>query len=59
MNEPWTFVWLGYGTGANAPDRCTDADYNGNCAQYGGGGNSSTEPYIATHNVILAHATAY
>ncbi len=58
MNEPWTFVWLGYGTGKNAPGRCTESAYGNNCNAYGGGGDSSTEPYIAAHNVILAHATA-
>ena len=23
FNEAWTFTWLGYGSGVNAPGRCT------------------------------------
>lgn len=58
MNEPWTYTWLGYGTGLNAPGRCTESVYGNNCNSYGGGGDSSTEPYIVAHHSILAHATA-
>lgn len=58
FNEPWTFSWIGYGSGVHAPGRCTDSDYDQNCTRDGGGGNSSTEPYIVVHHVILAHATA-
>jgi beta-glucosidase/6-phospho-beta-glucosidase/beta-galactosidase len=30
LNEPWTFTWLGYGVGSNAPGRCSDY-MNPNC----------------------------
>lgn len=37
--------------GIAPPGRCSD---RGKCPS----GNSSTEPYIASHNLLLAHATA-
>eukprot|EP00347_Sterkiella_histriomuscorum_P008204 403345981 len=58
FNEPWTFAWEGYGLGSNAPGRCTSSRYRDDCDTVGGGGNSGTEPYIVSHNVILAHGTA-
>ena len=51
INEPWTFCLMGYVTGAFAPGRCSNRD---KCAL----GNSSTEGYIAAHNVLNAHAAA-
>jgi beta-glucosidase len=51
VNEPWTFCYLGYVTGAFAPGRCSDRT---KCPH----GDSATEGYIAAHNVILSHATA-
>eukprot|EP00850_Spirogloea_muscicola_P020366 SM000213S06831 [mRNA] locus=s213:104001:107874:- [translate_table: standard] len=51
LNEPQTFSLQGYATGGMAPGRCTDRS---KCNE----GNSSTEPYIAAHNQLLAHATA-
>nr|GMD00399.1 beta-glucosidase 40-like [Ipomoea batatas] len=42
VNEPHTVALRGYGTGIHAPGRA---------------GNSSTEPYIVGHNLLLAHAT--
>jgi len=48
---------LGYGTGGNAPGRCSPS-VRSDCQTVGGGGNTATEPYIVTHNIILAHATA-
>ena len=51
FNEPLTFVQLGYSKGSHAPGRCSDRS---RCPA----GNSSTEPYIAAHNVILAHGQA-
>jgi beta-glucosidase/6-phospho-beta-glucosidase/beta-galactosidase len=43
--------------GIHAPGRCSP--YMGDhCLKDGGGGNTSTEPYITSHNVILAHAKA-
>ena len=59
FNEPHTFIWFGYGLGIHAPGRCTQGvKVIISCESVGGGGNSSTEPYIVAHNVILAHATA-
>ena len=49
INEPWTFCYMAYGLGIFAPGRCTDRT---KCPM----GNSATEPYIAAHNVINAHA---
>jgi len=51
FNEPLSFTWLGYGTGLHAPGRCSNRTI---CAA----GNTSTEPYIAAHNVLLAHSAA-
>jgi beta-glucosidase/6-phospho-beta-glucosidase/beta-galactosidase len=54
LNEPWTYTWVGYGIGSFAPGRCSSE----RCKEIGGGGNTATEPYIVTHNLILAHAKA-
>jgi beta-glucosidase len=51
FNEPKSFTVLGYGNGIHAPGRCSDRSM---CPA----GNSATEPYIAAHNVLLAHAAA-
>ena len=51
INEPWTFCLMGYVTGAFAPGRCSDRS---KCAV----GDSSTEGYVAAHNVLNAHAAA-
>eukprot|EP00486_Rosalina_sp_Unknown_P001744 CAMPEP_0201569066 /NCGR_PEP_ID=MMETSP0190_2-20130828/10541_1 /ASSEMBLY_ACC=CAM_ASM_000263 /TAXON_ID=37353 /ORGANISM="Rosalina sp." /LENGTH=503 /DNA_ID=CAMNT_0047990979 /DNA_START=33 /DNA_END=1547 /DNA_ORIENTATION=+ len=52
FNEPWTFCVQGYDdNGGHAPGRCSDRSQ---CPQ----GNSSTEPYLCTHNVLLSHAAA-
>uniref|UniRef100_A0A7N2KL41 Beta-glucosidase 12-like n=1 Tax=Quercus lobata TaxID=97700 RepID=A0A7N2KL41_QUELO len=54
LNEPWTFSNNGYAGGLLfAPGRCS-AWQNLNCT----GGNSGTEPYLVTHNQLLAHAAA-
>eukprot|EP00252_Welwitschia_mirabilis_P000934 TRINITY_DN10919_c0_g1_i1.p1 TRINITY_DN10919_c0_g1~~TRINITY_DN10919_c0_g1_i1.p1 ORF type:complete len:560 (+),score=46.86 TRINITY_DN10919_c0_g1_i1:115-1680(+) len=50
FNEPATFVARGYDAGIYPPGRCSVGCKNG--------GNSSTEPYIATHNILCAHAKA-
>ncbi|KAL5990482.1 Beta-glucosidase 18 [Asimina triloba] len=52
FNEPNLFVKSGYLSGTYPPAHCS-APF-GNCTA----GNSAIEPYIAAHNVILAHATA-
>ncbi|XP_010916341.1 beta-glucosidase 1-like [Elaeis guineensis] len=49
FNEPRVVAALGYDDGTHAPGRCT------NCSA---GGNSSTEPYIVAHHLILCHAAA-
>lgn len=51
LNEPLTVALCGYNSGVHAPGRCSDRS---RCAE----GNSSTEPYIAAHNMLNAHAAA-
>ncbi|TFY61258.1 hypothetical protein EVG20_g7129 [Dentipellis fragilis] len=51
MNEPWCISILGYGRGVFAPGRSSDRERSPE-------GDSSTEPWIAGHHVILAHAYA-
>ncbi|CAL8999754.1 unnamed protein product [Prunus brigantina] len=53
LNEPYTISNHGYTIGIHAPGRCSDW-YNPNCL----GGDSGTEPYLVTHNLLLAHAAA-
>ncbi|KAL6011614.1 Beta-glucosidase 44 [Asimina triloba] len=50
FNEPRCVAALGYDNGIHAPGRCSK-EY-GNCDV----GDSGTEPYIAAHHIILAHA---
>ncbi|KAG4166588.1 hypothetical protein ERO13_A13G142600v2 [Gossypium hirsutum] len=54
FNEPHGFSIQGYDNGIQAPGRCSIL---------GGllcnSGNSSTEPYIVAHNILLSHAAAY
>ncbi|MCL7044904.1 hypothetical protein MKW94_009067 [Papaver nudicaule] len=52
FNEPRVAAALGYDNGFFAPARCSKPF--GNCTQ----GNSSTEPYIVAHHLILSHAAA-
>ena len=51
INEPMTVALNGYLTGEHAPGRCSDRSV---CRE----GDSSTEPYIVAHNMLLAHAAA-
>ncbi|KAG2123266.1 glycoside hydrolase family 1 protein [Suillus clintonianus] len=51
MNEPWCISILGYGRGVFAPGRSSDRDRSPE-------GDSSTEPWIVGHSVILSHAYA-
>ncbi|KII91962.1 glycoside hydrolase family 1 protein [Plicaturopsis crispa FD-325 SS-3] len=51
MNEPWCISVLGYGRGVFAPGRSSDRTRSPE-------GDSSTEPWIVGHSVILAHARA-
>ncbi|CAK8574754.1 unnamed protein product [Lathyrus sativus] len=43
----------GYDTGNLPPQRCSSSSIS-NCSK----GNSSTEPYLVTHHMLLAHASA-
>ncbi|CAL9237856.1 unnamed protein product [Arabidopsis halleri] len=52
LNEPNNQIILSHLKGTFPPSRCS-LPY-GNCSQ----GNSETEPFIAAHNAILAHAKA-
>ncbi|KAF8378640.1 hypothetical protein HHK36_029989 [Tetracentron sinense] len=52
FNEPRVVAALGYDDGSFAPGRCSKPF--GNCTS----GDSTTEPYIAAHNLILSHAAA-
>ncbi|XP_030953635.1 beta-glucosidase 12-like [Quercus lobata] len=53
LNEPFSYSSGGYVGGSFAPGRCS-AWLNLNCT----GGNSGTEPYLVSHNELLAHAAA-
>ncbi|KAF8036947.1 hypothetical protein BT93_B0005 [Corymbia citriodora subsp. variegata] len=52
VNEPLMVAQLGYDYGVAPPGRCSVPPHE--CTA----GNSSTEPYVAGHNLILAHAAA-
>ncbi|CAM8919480.1 unnamed protein product [Rhodiola kirilowii] len=52
INEPLIIAQYGYETGQTPPGRCSQP--LGSCPA----GNSSTEPYIASHNLLLAHTAA-
>ncbi|WVZ02096.1 hypothetical protein V8G54_022902 [Vigna mungo] len=53
LNEPYSYSNKGYALGRHAPGRCSDW-WSPNC----NGGDSGTEPYLATHHQLLAHAAA-
>lgn len=52
INEPSIFSTHGYQNGINAPGRCSPPF--GNCTA----GDSTREPYIVAHNLLLAHSRA-
>ncbi|TQD91553.1 hypothetical protein C1H46_022848 [Malus baccata] len=52
INEPFIISTFGYVLGFAAPGRCS-LHTKFVCSS----GNSSTEPYIVSHNLLLAHAT--
>lgn len=72
LNEPWTFSNGGYATGAAAPGRGGSSSGQANdpaavvpsrCFPWTSksksrNGNPGTEPYIVSHNLLLAHAAA-
>ncbi|KAF8180352.1 beta-glucosidase 1A [Pholiota molesta] len=51
INEPWVISVLGYGQGVFAPGRSSNREKSKE-------GNTSTEPFIVGHHLILAHAYA-
>ncbi|KAF8053817.1 hypothetical protein N665_1372s0005 [Sinapis alba] len=53
INEPYIMTIAGYDQGNKAAGRCSKW-VNEKCHA----GDSSTEPYIVSHNVLLAHAAA-
>ncbi|KAF5204243.1 Beta-glucosidase [Thalictrum thalictroides] len=53
MNEPNAIALGGYDRGTIPPMRCS-YPFGANCTK----GNSTVEPYIFTHNSLLAHASA-
>ncbi|KAF3341885.1 Beta-glucosidase 12 [Carex littledalei] len=53
FNEPYSFCSVGYASGTFAPGRCSPWEA-GECSA----GNSATEPYICSHNMLLAHSAA-
>lgn len=53
FNEPMIFCAGGYGSGTKAPGRCSPY-VSKKCAP----GDSGNEPYVAGHNLLLAHAEA-
>lgn len=52
LNEANVFAIGGYDLGGTPPGRCS-APFGFFCTK----GNSSTEPYIVGHNLLLAHAS--
>ena len=53
VNEPDVFALGGYDGGIVPPRHCSPP-FGINCTR----GNSSFEPYIAVHNILLSHASA-
>ncbi|PQP95505.1 hypothetical protein Pyn_25426 [Prunus yedoensis var. nudiflora] len=53
LNEPYGLSFHGYAIGGHAPGRCSSW-YDSTCL----GGDSAKEPYLVTHNLLLAHAAA-
>ncbi|ESW22408.1 hypothetical protein PHAVU_005G151500 [Phaseolus vulgaris] len=53
LNEPWSYSNNGYAVGSFVPGRCSKW-IDSTCL----GGDSGTEPYVATHYLLLAHAVA-
>ncbi|XLT11997.1 hypothetical protein HN51_057687 [Arachis hypogaea] len=53
INEGNVFAQGGYDIGFLPPQHCSPSSIF-NCSK----GNSSTEPYLVTHNMLLAHASA-
>ncbi|KAM7476676.1 hypothetical protein LguiB_023919 [Lonicera macranthoides] len=74
INEPWSYSTLGYAQGIFLPNRCSKGANKGLNRQFTfrpgrfasfadnvecpNGGNSGTEPYNVSHNLLLSHAAA-
>ncbi|PKI33026.1 hypothetical protein CRG98_046583 [Punica granatum] len=54
INEPNVFAIGGYDQGIAPPMRCSPPFGFRNCSN----GNSTSEPYLAVHNILLSHASA-
>ncbi|RYR71714.1 hypothetical protein Ahy_A02g005946 isoform A [Arachis hypogaea] len=54
INEPNVFAIGGYDLGATPPRRCSPPF----CHSTGNKGNSTIEPYLAVHNILLSHSSA-
>lgn len=54
VNEPNVFALGGYDQGALPPQRCSPPFGFVNCTR----GNSTTEPYLVVHHILLAHSSA-
>ncbi|GJW72815.1 beta-glucosidase 11-like protein isoform X2, partial [Tanacetum coccineum] len=54
FNEANVFTLGGYDVGFSPPGRCSSPFGIINCTR----GDSTSEPYIAAHNLLLAHASA-
>jgi beta-glucosidase len=52
VNEGNVYASFGYDLGMLPPQRCSS--FQANCSR----GNSSTEPYLVAHHMLLAHASA-
>ncbi|PIA43643.1 hypothetical protein AQUCO_01800002v1, partial [Aquilegia coerulea] len=54
FNEPNAQTLIGYGLGIMPPGRCSYPFGIINCSK----GDSTTEPFVAGHNILLSHASA-
>ncbi|CAH1447510.1 unnamed protein product [Lactuca virosa] len=54
LNEPNALALGGYDVGVTPPGRCSFPFGEFNCSE----GDSTTEPYLAAHHMLLAHASA-
>ncbi|MQL69682.1 hypothetical protein Taro_001967 [Colocasia esculenta] len=57
FNEPNIEAVLGYDVGLFPPARCS-YPFGLNCSVDGAGGDSTTEPYVSAHHILLSHASA-
>ncbi|KAJ8559279.1 hypothetical protein K7X08_003337 [Anisodus acutangulus] len=55
VNDANIFALGGYDKGFTPPGRCSPPFGIGSCSR----GNSSTEPYIAAHNMLLTHSSVF